>query len=49
MRAREYSQIDREILQFSRLKIFAVFAGCILTTKILSHEKFSTGIRTHVL
>ena len=29
-------------LKFSRLKIFAVFAGCILTTKILSREKFST-------
>ena len=28
-------------LKFSRLKIFAVFAGCTLTTKILSHEKFS--------
>ena len=28
-------------LKFSRLKIFAVFAGCTLTTKILSRENFS--------
>ena len=34
-------------LKFSRLKNFAVFAGCTLTTKILSREKFSTGIRTY--
>ena len=38
-------------LKFSRLKIFAVFAGCTLTTKILSREIFSTciRIRTHAL
>ena len=36
-------------LQFSRLKFFAIFAGCTLTTKILSHEKFSTDIRTQAL
>ena len=34
-------------LKFSRLKNFAVFAGCTFTTKILSREKFSTGIRTY--
>ena len=31
-------------LKFSRLKIFVVFAGCTLTTKILSREKFNTSI-----
>ena len=36
-------------LKFSRLKNFAVFAGCTLTTKILSRKKFSTGIRIHAL
>ena len=36
-------------LKFSRLKIFVVLAGCTLTMKSLSHEKFSTGIRTHAL
>ena len=36
-------------LKFSRFKNFAVFVGCTVTTKILSHERFSTCIRTHAL
>ena len=37
-------------LKFSRLKIFAVFAGYRQTTKILSREKFITCcIRTYAL
>ena len=45
-----YQQLCNTIpysLKFSKFKIFAVFAGCTLTTKILSREKVITCMYTY--